>query len=251
MLFHTWQFFFFFLVAYLVYLPLRRTRFYLHWLLAASYFFYAWWNPLYLLLMAYATAVNYYAVVLMSKGRARKLWLTVGVVNSLGVLGFFKYGAFLANSLNSLFHGIGITFALPAPGILLPIGISFYTFHTLTYTIDYYRGIIEREPSLIRFATFVSLFPQLVAGPIMRAKDLLPQLTGTPRITRQHLGDGFSLFVVGLFKKVALADYLCLYVDKVYSAPDLFDGFSLILATFAFGWQIYFDFSGYTDMAGE
>ena len=249
MLFHTWQFFFFFLVVYLVYLALRRTRFYLHWLLAASYFFYAWWNPLYLLLMAYATAVNYYAVVLMSRSRAKKLWLTVGVVNSLGVLGFFKYGAFLANSLNSLFHGVGITFALPSPEILLPIGISFYTFHTLTYTIDYYRGKIEREPSLIRFATFVSLFPQLVAGPIMRAKDLLPQLTGTPRITRQHLGDGLSLFVVGLFKKVALADYLCLYVDKVYSAPELFDSFSLILATFAFGWQIYFDFSGYTDMA--
>ena len=250
MLFHTWHFFLFFLVVYLVYLPLRKTRFYLHWLLAASYFFYGWWSPFYLLLIAYSTAINYYAVTLMAKGRRKKFWLVFSIVNSLGVLGFFKYSVFVTGSLNDLVRLLGISFALPAPtSILLPVGISFYTFQSLSYTIDFYRGNIEKEPSFIRFATFVSLFPQLVAGPIERAKSLLPQLTGPPKISKENIADGVSLFLVGLFKKIALADYLALYVDRVYAAPDLFDGFSLILATFAFGWQIYFDFSGYTDMA--
>jgi D-alanyl-lipoteichoic acid acyltransferase DltB (MBOAT superfamily) len=119
----------------------------------------------------------------------------------------------------------------------------------MSYTIDYYRGHVEEEPSLIRFATFVSLFPQLVAGPIERASNLLPQLHDTPPITRAHVTDGLSLFIVGLFKKVALADYLSLYTDKVYAMPESFQGPALVLATVAFGWQIYFDFSGYTDMA--
>jgi D-alanyl-lipoteichoic acid acyltransferase DltB (MBOAT superfamily) len=249
MLFHSWHFAIFFIIVYLVYLPLRGTRFYLHWLLAASYFFYGWWNPLYLLLIAYSTAVNYYAVVLMGRSQRRKLWLAVSVVNSLGVLGFFKYGAFVTDNLNALLSLLGASFAVPAPGVLLPVGISFYTFQSMSYTIDFYRGEIKREPSFIRFATFVSLFPQLVAGPIERARNLLPQLVGKPRISRENITDGLSLFLVGLFKKVALADYLALYVDGVYAAPGHFNALSLILATFAFGWQIYFDFSGYTDMA--
>jgi D-alanyl-lipoteichoic acid acyltransferase DltB (MBOAT superfamily) len=119
----------------------------------------------------------------------------------------------------------------------------------MSYTIDFYRGKIEREKSFIRFATFVSLFPQLVAGPIERAKNLLPQLRSNPSITSRDISDGLSLFIVGLFKKVALADYLALYVDRVYDVPSLYSGPALLLATFAFSWQIYFDFSGYTDMA--
>jgi D-alanyl-lipoteichoic acid acyltransferase DltB (MBOAT superfamily) len=132
----------------------------------------------------------------------------------------------------------------------LPAGISFFTFQAMSYTIDVYRGNLVREKSFLRFATFVSLFPQLVAGPIERATNLLRQLTGEPkRATRADVADGLSLFVIGLFKKVALADYLAAYVDRVYASPALFDGLTLALATFAFGWQIYFDFSGYTDMA--
>ena len=128
----------------------------------------------------------------------------------------------------------------------------------MSYTIDVYRGVIQPERSLtvftfiktfVRFLTFVSFFPQLVAGPIERARNLLPQLQGEPQITREDIGDGLSLFLVGFFKKVALADYLSLYVDKVYAAPGEFQAPALILATVAFGWQIYFDFSGYTDMA--
>lgn len=185
----------------------------------------------------------------MQKTQKRKLWLTVSIVNSLGVLGFFKYGAFITENLNLLLSRLGAPFVIPPPGVLLPVGISFYTFQSMSYTIDFYRGEEKREPSFIRFATFVSLFPQLVAGPIERARNLLPQLTGRPKIYRENITDGLSLFFVGLFKKVALADYLALYVDKVYAAPSYFDSLSLILATFAFGWQIYFDFSGYTDMA--
>jgi D-alanyl-lipoteichoic acid acyltransferase DltB (MBOAT superfamily) len=119
----------------------------------------------------------------------------------------------------------------------------------MSYTIDYYRGNMERERSIIRYATFVSLFPRLLAGPIERAKNLLPQLHKKATVSMQDFSDGLSLFVVGLFKKVALADYLALYVDNIYSTPDRFQSPALILATFLFCWQIYFDFSGYTDMA--
>jgi D-alanyl-lipoteichoic acid acyltransferase DltB (MBOAT superfamily) len=239
----------FFIIVYLIYLPLRNTRFYLYWLLAASYLFYGWWNPLYLILIVYSTAINYYAVVLMARTQKKKLWLIVSIVNSFGVLGFFKYGVFVTDNLNALLSLLKAPFSIATLGKLLPVGISFYTFHAMSYTIDFYRGNIPKEPSFIRFATFIALFPQLVAGPIVRAGDMLPQLTGKPAIFKENIADGLSMFFVGLFKKVALADYLALYVDKVYAAPALFDGLSLVLATFAFGWQIYFDFSGYTDMA--
>ncbi|MFC1607320.1 MBOAT family O-acyltransferase [Candidatus Latescibacterota bacterium] len=185
----------------------------------------------------------------MQKSRKKKLWLTFSIVNSLSVLGLFKYGVFIIDNLNVLLSRLGGFYDIPHPGILLPVGISFYTFQSMSYTIDYYRGDIKREPSFIRFATFVSLFPQLVAGPIERAKNLLPQLTGKPEISLRDVSDGLSLFIVGLFKKLVLADFLALYVDKVYAAPGYFDSFHLIMATFAFSWQIYFDFSGYTDMA--
>ena len=249
MLFHTWTFVLFFLVVYPVYLATRRTRFKLPWLLAASYVFYGAWNPLYLLLIVYSTTVDYVAVIGMSRTRRRKPWLALSVVNNLGLLGFFKYGGFVAESLNALLAWAGLPFAVPQPGVLLPVGISFYVFQSMSYTIDYYRGQVDKEPSFIRYATFVSLFPQLVAGPIERARNLLPQLHEDRRISLDDVADGLSLFVVGFFKKVALADFLALYVDRVYGAPARFAAPALILATVAFGWQIYFDFSGYTDMA--
>src|SRR6185295_3937660 len=125
----------------------------------------------------------------------------------------------------------------------------FHTFQSMSYTIDAYYGNIKTEKSFVRFLTFVSFFPQLVAGPIERASNLLPQLQGTPEVKKEDLYDGASLFLVGFFKKVALADYLSFYVDRVYHDPSRFDSGALILATVAFAWQIYFDFSGYTDMA--
>jgi len=249
MLFHTWIFVLFFLVFYPVHVLLRRTPYMLPWLLLASYVFYAWWNPLYLTLLVYATVVNYYAVVLMEKTGRRKLWLAVSVVVSLGLLGFFKYAGFVTDNLNFLLAHLGTSYRIPAPGILLPVGISFFTFQGMSYTIDYYRRQVPREHSLIRFATYKAFFPQLVAGPVERSTTLLPQLYGVPPITRRDITDGLSMFVVGLFKKAALADYLALYADKVFNAPDQFKAPALLLGIFAFGWQIYFDFSGYTDMA--
>lgn len=249
MLFHTWIFLIFFVLFYAVFLLIKKTRFREPWLLASSYVFYAWWNPLYLLLIVWSTLIDYASVTFMERSGRRKLWLTLSIVNNLFLLSLFKYGPFLTENLNLLLTKIGIPLTLPAPGVLLPVGISFYTFQSMSYTIDFYRGKIEREKSFIRFATFVSLFPQLVAGPIERAKNLLPQLKEKPSISSRDIGDGLSLFVVGLFKKIALADYLALYVDRIYDVPGMFDGPALLLATFAFSWQIYFDFSGYTDMA--
>jgi D-alanyl-lipoteichoic acid acyltransferase DltB (MBOAT superfamily) len=132
---------------------------------------------------------------------------------------------------------------------MLPVGISFYTFISLGYMIDLYRGQIAREKDFIRFAVFISFFTQISAGPIERAGNLIPQITQKPKITCQHISDGLSLFITGLFKKIAIADYLAIYVNKIYTAPSMFGGTHLLVATFAFAWQVYFDFSGYTDMA--
>src|SRR3990172_5165872 len=214
MLFHTWTFILFFLIFYPVYLVVKGTRLRVPWLLAASYVFYGWWNPLYLVLILWSTSVDYLAVVAMARSRRAptdqpsvgapwsRPWLAVSAVNNLGLLGFFKYGGFVTDNVNGLLAGLNVPYQLPAPGFLLPVEISFYVFQSIIYTIDYYRGSVEQEPNFLRYATFVSLFPQLVAGPIERAKNLLPQLQSAPKITRHDVADGLSLFVVGLFKKV-------------------------------------------------
>ena len=249
MYFHTLPFALFFLILYPTYLALKQTKLGLPLLLAASYFFYGWLNPLYVALIIYSTTLDFMVVRQMERSRHRKSWLAVSIVNNLGLLGFFKYGGFVTDNVNVLLSSLGIPYAVAAPGILLPAGLSFYVFQSMSYTIDYYRGNLERETSFIRYATFVAFFPRLLAGPIERARNFLPQLHQTPRVCRQDITDGLSLFIVGLFKKVALADYLALYVNKVYAAPEQFQSPALILATVLFAWQIYFDFSGYTDMA--
>jgi alginate O-acetyltransferase complex protein AlgI len=271
MLFHTWVFFVFFLIVYPVYLLVRRNNQLMNiWLMIASYTFYGWWNPWYLLLLFGTSAIDYLMVLLMQRSRrTRTFWLVISLVSNFGFLGYFKYSGFITENLNTFLHHLGLSAQLPDPiaypnamlsllgvsedhfftKVILPIGISFHTFQSMSYTIDAYKGVIPTERSFVRFLTFVSFFPQLVAGPIERAHNLLPQLQQTPRITRQDLTDGLSLFLVGFFKKVALADYLAQYVDPVYGNPGLFQAPALALATVAFGWQIYFDFSGYTDMA--
>lgn len=271
MLFHTWVFFVFFLIVYPVYLVLRKNNQLMNlWLMLASYVFYGWWNPYYLLLLFGTSAIDYWMVLLMERSqRTRKFWLIVSLVSNFGFLGYFKYSGFITENLNTFLLNLGISWKLADPvvypnamlsligvapdkfftEVILPIGISFHTFQSMSYTIDAYFGNIQTERSFIRFLTFVSFFPQLVAGPIERASNLLPQLQKEPTITRADITDGLSLFLVGFFKKVALADYLALYVDRVYGAPGQFEAPALLLATFAFSWQIYFDFSGYTDMA--
>ncbi|MCW3052252.1 MAG: Membrane-bound O-acyltransferase family protein, partial [Chthonomonadales bacterium] len=199
-------------------------------------------------------------VLLMAVGAwfaNRRIWLLISLVNNLALLLFFKYARFVIENLNALLHTAGGSFHLPDPSALmpyhfpyvLPVGISFFTFQSMSYTIDFYLGRVERERNFLRFATFVCFFPQLMAGPIERAKQMLPQLRKAPEFRLQNLTDGLSLFLVGLFKKLALADYLARYVERVYDNPERFGAPALILATCAFAWQIFFDFSGYTDMA--
>jgi alginate O-acetyltransferase complex protein AlgI len=271
MLFHTWVFLIFFLIVYPVFLLVRKNNQAMNvWFLIASYTFYGWWNPWYLLLLFGTSAIDYLMVILMEQKRStRKLWLIISLVSNFGFLAYFKYSGFITENVNALLEQLGSSTRLEDPAfipnqvlsflgapddwlfskVVLPIGISFHTFQSMSYTIDAYLGVIQTERSFIRFLTFVSFFPQLVAGPIERAHNLLPQLQGTPTVTAQKISDGLSLFLVGFFKKVALADYLAKYVDMVYEAPGQYQAPALILATVAFGWQIYFDFSGYTDMA--
>jgi alginate O-acetyltransferase complex protein AlgI len=249
MQFHTWIFLPFFLIAYTIFLVVRKLRFRNLWIVIVSYVFYGWWSPLYLVLIAYSTIIDYVALALMERSRRKKVWAAVSIANSLLLLGFFKYGIFVTENLNWLLSRIDSPYKLAMPGFLLPVGLSFYVFKSIGYVIDCYRGNVERERSFIRHAAFVSFFPILVAGPIERAANILPQFRRTPNITGQDIADGLSLFIIGLFKKLALADALALYVNKVYAMPQQFHSPALILATFAFAWQIYFDFSGYSDMA--
>jgi len=243
------MFLLFFLVTYAVFLLLRATRFRNLWLLIVSYLFYGWWSPLYLVLIAWSTLLDYFVLACMEKGRRKRVWLSVTLCNGLVLLGFFKYGLFVTENLNLLLARIGSPYMISPPGLLLPLGLSFYVFKSISYVTDCYRGQVARETNLIRHAAFVSFFPILLAGPIARAADLLPQLRRPAPITGEDVTDGLSLFVVGLFKKLALADGLALYVDRVYDAPADVQAPALILATIGFAWQIYFDFSGYTDMA--
>ncbi|MBN1818558.1 MAG: MBOAT family protein [Sedimentisphaerales bacterium] len=247
--FHAWIFLPFFLFTYAVYLVVKKTRFRNLWIVIVSYLFYGWWNPLYPVLMAYSTVVDYAVLACMEKSRHKRLWPAVSIGNSLFILGFFKYGTFISENINTLLSGVGSSYLLPSPGWLLPLGLSFYVLKSIGYVLDCYRGQAPREKNLIRHAAFVGFFPLLPAGPIERAIHIFPQLKRPPRITVRHAADGFFLFTVGLVKKVALADALALYVDTVYEAPQTFQSPALLLATISFAWQIYFDFSGYTDMA--
>lgn len=199
-------------------------------------------------------------VLLMALGAllsSRRIWLAISLVNNLALLLFFKYARFAVENLNGLLAWVHLPATLLDPSTLmpfgfqylLPVGISFFTFQSLSYTIDFYLGNVERERNFLRFATFVCFFPQLMAGPIERAKHLLPQFRQFPAIRLQNFTDGASLFLVGLFKKLALANYLSLYVERIYENPKAYGAPALICATVAFGWQIFFDFSGYTDMA--
>jgi len=255
MYFHTWSFAVFFLIAYVAYVLLRPTRFAMPCLLGASYIFYAWGKPsaatavLYLILIFYVSLFDYLAVLLMSLTGRRKFFLVLSLLNGITLLALFKYGAFVSEAVNSLLSLLGIPYHLPAPDLFVPVGLSFYIFQSMTYTIDCYRGRIPREKSFLRYAAFVAFFPRLLAGPIERAARFLPQLAKRPRISMNDVADGASLFIVGLFKKLALADYLALYVNNVYDAPHRFGSPALALAAFLFSWQIYFDFSGYSDMA--
>jgi D-alanyl-lipoteichoic acid acyltransferase DltB (MBOAT superfamily) len=217
----------------------------------ASYFFYGWWDYRFLALLLLSSLADF-AVGLglerLARPRARQALLTVSLVVNLGILGCFKYYDFFIASLMELLGQIGVQAQPPLLRVILPVGISFYTFQTMSYAIDVYRREIPATRNLVEFLAYVSFFPQLVAGPIERGKHLLPQFSQARRITRPMLEEGIWLCVWGMFKKVVLADNLAPLVEMVYDQPRP-GALMVVLATLAFGGQIYCDFSGYSDIA--
>ena len=251
MLFNSLEFLVFLPLVALVFFRLRHGQRWA-WLLAASYFFYMWWKPAYAVLIFGSTVVDYFVALKMaetgSRGAKRAL-LGVSLAVNLGLLFTFKYLDFFNDALTDGLALAGIAWDAPELGLLLPVGISFYTFQTLSYTIDVYRGRLEPRRHFGTFALFVSFFPQLVAGPIERASRLLPQLETEVHPDRARFVEGGKRILWGMFKKVVVADRLAIYVDAVYADPGAHEGLTLILATYLFAFQIYADFSGYSDMA--
>jgi D-alanyl-lipoteichoic acid acyltransferase DltB (MBOAT superfamily) len=254
MLFNTQPFAIFFVAVFCGAWLLRRSdRPRILFLLAASYVFYGWWSWKFLGLIVFSTALDYVVGRAMGSatrpGRRRAL-LLVSLVGNLGVLGFFKYWNFFATELVSGLADFGLTVSPLTLDLILPVGISFYTFQSLSYTIDIYRRQLEPEPDFSRFALFVAFFPQLVAGPIVRARHFLPQLRQTPVLRPSEFESGLWLIFVGLVKKVVIADYLGrTLVDPFWVDPGSYGGVISLIAVYGYAFQIYCDFSGYSDIA--
>ena len=221
-------------------------------LFVASYYFYMCWNVKYVVLILFTTVVSYLAGRLIEKTDSevkRKLLLSFTLFSCLGVLFVFKYFNFFSESLFNLLTSMSVRVNLKTLNLLLPVGISFYTFQTLSYVIDVYRGTVKAEKNIGIFATFIAFFPQLVAGPIERTNNLLVQIRSEHTFDYSKATYGLKLMVWGFFKKMVVADNLAVFVDRVYNNMELYEGFSLILATVFFSVQIYCDFSGYSDIA--
>lgn len=223
-------------------------------LLVMSYYFYMCWKPELIVLILLSTLIDYGCSLGIEQYRGNlrimRIFLGISLVTNLGLLFFFKYFNFFGETLTALCKAISIPFSVPTLDIILPVGISFYTFQTLSYTIDIYRGQLRPERNFITFALFVSFFPQLVAGPIERAGDLLPQLKKYHSFSYADATYGAKLMVWGFFKKCVIADWLSLrIVDPVYQNLASYHGGILVVATVAFAIQIYCDFSGYSDIA--
>lgn len=252
MLFQTPEFALLMLCVILGIILFRTSTLQLLLLVLASWYFYMSWNPVFIFLLLLTTTNDFVAGLQIAKAttsRSRTGWLILSCCVDLGVLGFFKYYNFFVDSVNQVLVWGGGDSALPVLNITLPVGISFYTFHTLGYTIDVFRGKTKAERSYLRFALYVAFYPQLVAGPILRSAQFLPQLQEPTNIREDNLRSGFHLFLVGLVKKVLIADHVAPLANAVFDSPQGMPSALIWLGTFAFGIQIYCDFSGYTDMA--
>jgi len=254
MSFNSSEFLFFFplvLVAYT--LTFHRERWREVMLILASYLFYMSWNWRYAGLLVFATVVDYSVgrlIVQESRPGVRRIILIASLCSNLGMLCVFKYYNFFVELSGPITTIFGLDVSFLKHELLLPIGISFYTFQTMSYTIDLYRGEKVLEKDFLKFAVFVSFFPQLVAGPIVRARHFLPQLHRIPAVSQDRIQDGLLLVFRGLFKKIAIADLLgLLAVDKVFANPAAFSSWDLMIALYAYTFQIYNDFSGYSDIA--
>ncbi|HEY7329686.1 MAG TPA: MBOAT family protein [Gemmataceae bacterium] len=246
------KFFLFFLLIFALYwmLPWRRLRVVL--LLAASFYFYASWNKWLALLICVSTLLDYLLALGIERSTAnalRKSLLCVSLLANLGLLCYFKYANFFLLSLNDALKVAGMSAWFRPLNVLLPVGISFYTFEAINYMVDVYRRRMRAERNLGDFMLFILFFPHLIAGPIVRARDFLPQIKRPKRWSwaRMYLGTGY--FLMGLVKKLAIADRMAEYVDPVFADPSTYRGSAIVFAAIAYSIQIYCDFSGYTDMA--
>ncbi|HTI71399.1 MAG TPA: MBOAT family O-acyltransferase [Candidatus Limnocylindria bacterium] len=251
MLFNSTQFWFFFVFIGFVFFGLPQ-RFRWVALVIASYYFYMCWKPVYAILLAASTVVDYSVGQALSRAKTqahKKIILCASLLINFGALFAFKYSDFVGSSLEGLFGLLGMKVDMPHLHWLLPVGISFYTFQSVSYTIDVYRGSMPAEKHFGIYAAYVTFFPQLVAGPINRAPHLLPQFREEKRFTLDNVRIGLRLALWGMFKKVCVADLLASVVNTVYESPTNFPGPCLLIATIFFAIQIYCDFSGYSDIA--
>lgn len=258
MLFNSIDFLLFFpLVTVLYFLLPHRVRWV--WLLVASYYFYMCWNAKYALLIALSTLITFLSGLLIARAerigdetkrrRRKKLWVALSFISNLAILFFFKYFNFFLDNLTAVAGLLGLTFKEPAFDIVLPVGISFYTFQALSYTMDVYRNELKAEHNLFKYALFVSFFPQLVAGPIERSKNLLTQIHERHTFDPDRARDGLLLMLWGMFEKIVIADRVSYLVTYVYDNYAALPGIAVVLATVVFAVQIYCDFAGYSDIA--
>lgn len=259
MQFNSVEFLLFFPIVLLVYYAIPKKIKYL-WLLVSSYFFYMCWNAKYALLLLTSTVITYVSGLLLDKvakgnrtdvaKKTLKKWIVAGsFISNLGILGYFKYSGFFLESLEKIFRVAHIQLNIPTFDIILPVGISFYTFQALSYTMDVYRSEIYAEKNFFRYALFVSFFPQLVAGPIERSKNLLKQLSEPAKLTWNDFQEGLLMMLWGLFMKMVIADRIAIFVDSVYGHYEEYNGMYLVVATVLFAFQIYCDFAGYSTIA--
>lgn len=259
MLFNSLQFLIFFPIVVAIYFLIPKKFRYI-WLLVASYYFYMGWNAKYALLLLLSTVVTYVSGLALEYVKNRKtdeqvrrrgmmFCVAVSFTLNLGVLFWFKYFDFAIENINYVLSKLHITLLNPSFDIILPVGISFYTFQALSYTMDVYRGEIKAEKNFLKYALFVSFFPQLVAGPIERSKNLLKQIEEEHSFDARKFCDGVYLMLWGYFLKMVLADRLAIVVDTVYENIPQYGGVYVIVATIFFGFQIYCDFAGYSTIA--
>ncbi|MBW2312566.1 MAG: MBOAT family protein [Deltaproteobacteria bacterium] len=252
MLFFELRFFVFFALVFAVHWALRRNGPRKLWLLSASYFFYASWDWRFLGLILLSTAVDYIAagrIAAETREPVRRRWLVISLALNLGILGFFKYFNFFVQSGIGVLQALGLPAEVRELAIVLPVGISFFTFQSMSYTIDVHRRRLEPAGGFVDFALFVSFFPQLVAGPIVRALGFLPQLRETRAFGAVAVRASLTLFLVGFIKKACIADHVAVAADAVFAGEAVFGAASHWLAAMLYSVQIFCDFSGYTDMA--
>lgn len=253
MLFNSFTFFVFFFVVFSLYLLFRgNLKLQNRTLLVASYVFYGWWDWRFLGLIGFSTVVDYFCGLMVHKSERvadRKRFLIMSVSLNLAILGFFKYCNFFAAGFEKLLCFFGVTAHPPILHIILPVGVSFYTFQEIGYIVDVYRGRVRPVRDLWDYALFVAFFPQLMAGPINRAAHLLPQILQPRDLKLDRFYEGSYLVFWGLFKKIFVADNLAGIVDPVFNSMGPYHGIQVLIALYAFAFQIYCDFSGYTDMA--